>query len=77
MSTLQVRVYRRGVLLEVDSFALPSRPYVPRTPCVVATDMQGHGKVHYQDCFIVTTRWPDLPWGPHAGPPTCHYCLVR
>jgi hypothetical protein len=73
---LEVRVYGPGrVLLEVDRYALPPRPHAARAPCVVAIDMHGHGKVHHQGCFIVTTRWPDLPWEPHPGPPTCHFCL--
>jgi hypothetical protein len=74
---MEIRIYGAGgVLLEMDSYTLPPRPHRSHGPCVVALDELGHGKVHRQDCFIVTTRWADLPWEPHPGPPTCHFCLT-
>jgi hypothetical protein len=32
------------------------------------------GKVHRANCFIVTTRWPQLRWVPLTAPATCAFC---
>ena len=46
------------------------------TPTYVqAVNGNGGGQVHVDDCFIVTTRWPDLDWRPVPGPATCGFCM--
>ena len=46
------------------------------TPSYVqAVNGKGGGQVHVDDCFIVTTRWPDLDWKPVPGPATCGFCM--
>lgn len=75
MTSLEIRIYGPGgSLLEIDKFELPPKPVQPWGPCVQVKDFPA-GRVHRQDCFIVTTRWNNLPWVPHPGPPNCYYCL--
>jgi hypothetical protein len=31
-------------------------------------------KVHKPNCFIITTRWPDLDWVRVDKPVTCGFC---
>ena len=44
---------------------------------VQAVNGGGRRDVHAVDCFIVTTRWPDLDWQAVQGPATCGFCVWR